>query len=99
MLASSINLLYASYVVAIFFFKERVAEGWTTLSLQSALMFFFVFLIMIVISEYIGHILVETLNRPLYYVLEEKNSSVLVVDEDRRNIVKESNEQALANPL
>ena len=98
-LASSINLLYASYVVAIFFFKDRVAEGWTTLSLQSALMFFFVFLIMIVISEYIGHILVETLNRPLYYVLEEKNSSVLVADEDRRNIVKESNEQALANPL
>ena len=96
-LASIINLLYASYVVATFFFKERVAEGWTTLSLQNALMFFFVFLIMIVTSEYIGHILVETLNRPIYYVLEEKNSSVLVADEDRRNIVKESNEQEPAN--
>lgn len=89
-LAATVNLLYAGYIVAVYLFKEQVAEGWTTLSLQNAVMFLFVFLIMTVTSEYIGHILVETIDRPLYYVLEERISSVPVSEEGRRNVVHES---------
>lgn len=89
-LAGLVNVLYATYVVVIYMLKEQVAEGWTTLSLQTAVMFFFVFLILTVSSEYLGHILGETIERPLYHVLEERNSAVLVADEDRKNVVTES---------
>jgi len=92
-LASAFNMLYAIYVVAIVLFKDHVAEGWTTLSMQNAVMFFFVFLILTVSSEYIGHILIETIDRPLYYVLEERTSSVLIANESRKNVTDESESQ------
>jgi hypothetical protein len=88
-IASVLNLLYVGYVVAIYLFRGHVAEGWTTLSLQNAAMFFFVFLILTVMSEYIGHILIESRERPLYYVAGERNSSG-IADRNRRNIVTES---------
>jgi hypothetical protein len=53
-------------------------------------MFMFVFLILAVMCEYIGRLLVEVKDRPLYYVLEERNSSVLLADEDRKNVVTQS---------
>jgi hypothetical protein len=55
-------------------------------------MFFFVFLILTVLSEYVGRILDESKVRPLYYILEERNSSVLLADQDRRNVVNDSSQ-------
>lgn len=88
--ASGLNLLYAAYVVAIYLFKDDVAEGWTTTSLQLSSMFFLLFLIMTVLAEYVGRILDESRERPLYHVMEERNSNVVVADLERRNVVKES---------
>ena len=90
-IASFLNLLYMVYIVMIAIFKRDVAEGWITLSAQNAGMFFFLFVILTVLGEYIGRILAETQNRPLYYVMEERNSSVLLVDADRqKNVVVDS---------
>jgi hypothetical protein len=50
-------------------------------------MFFFIFLILTVLNEYIGHILAEAKNHPLYYVLEERDSSVLIPDQARKNVI------------
>lgn len=86
----TLNVLYAIYVVSIYLFKPDVAAGWTTLSLQNAGMFFLLFVILTVLSEYIGHILVESRDRPLYYVLEERNSRRAVAPDARRNVVTES---------
>ena len=47
-------------------------------------------MILTVLSEYIGHILVQSESRPLYFVLEERNSPVRLAAEDRRNVVVES---------
>ena len=88
--ASVLNLAYIVYVFFINLFKHKVAEGWTTLSLQNAGMFFLLFLILAVVTEYVGRILSETRDRPLYYIAEEANSSVLVPDQERRNVVTES---------
>lgn len=90
LLISILNVLYIGYIVVIYFFKERVAEGWITQSMQMSVMFFFLFLILTILCEYIGRLLLETENRPLYHVLEEKNSSVMIQNEDRKNIITKS---------
>jgi glycosyltransferase involved in cell wall biosynthesis len=87
--ASLLNLLYMGYAVGIYLFKPNVAPGWTTLSLQVSGMFFLMFLILTVLAEYLGRLVEESTNRPLYHVLEERNSNVLVA-ERRMNIVTES---------
>ena len=90
MLASILNLLYVVYIVLIAIFKKKVAEGWITLSTQHAVMFFFIFVILTVITEYLGQVLLETRDRPLYYVSQEKVSSVQPKREELRNVVSES---------
>ncbi len=88
--AGSLNLLYILYVVGVYLFKGSVAEGWTTLSFQNSLMFFFIFVILTVLCEYTGRSLEESFNRPLYFTMEEKNSSVLISDVTRRNVMLQS---------
>lgn len=90
LLAGTLNVLYVGYVFLIYFLKAKVAEGWTTLSLQAAGMFFFLFLILTVLSEYVGRLSLTSRDQPLYYVLEEKTSAVLIADEQRRNVVERS---------
>lgn len=85
-----LNLLYAGYVVVIYLIKPDVAAGWTTLSLQQSGMFFFVCLILAVLSEYVGTILGEVRSRPLYFIAHEATSSVLLEDTVQSSIVKES---------
>jgi glycosyltransferase involved in cell wall biosynthesis len=85
-----LNLLYGGYVLAIFLTKPGIAAGWTTLSLQLSGMFFFVCLILAVLSEYVGTILGEVRSRPLYFISQESNSTVLLEDTVQSSIVKES---------
>ncbi len=91
MLGACVNLLYAGYVMAIYLMKKNVAEGWTTQSLQLSGMFFFLCLILAVMSEYVGAILGEVRSRPLYFISHEANSSVLLEDTVQSSIVRESN--------
>lgn len=84
---SGVNLLYAVYAIANYVFNRRISEGWTTLSLEMAVMFFFLFLILSVICEYLGRILEETRVQPAYHIMEELSSTVLVADETRRNVL------------
>jgi glycosyltransferase involved in cell wall biosynthesis len=86
MLAGLLNLLYAVYVVGVAIFKEGVAEGWVTLSLQISGMFFLVSVILALLSEYILRIFEGSLRRPLYLIAREKSSSVLSRDQ-RLNIL------------
>ncbi len=84
--ASAINLGYAVYAIFIYFFDSHVSNGWTTLSLEMAIMFFLLFIMLSVICEYIGRILEETRVRPAYHIMEELSSTVLIADETRRNV-------------
>jgi hypothetical protein len=58
--------------------------------MQASAMFFFLFLILSVLSEYVGRILEETRDRPLYHAAEERQSNVMLAAAERRNVVKES---------
>ena len=88
--AATSNLIYIGYVVAVYLLKENVMEGWTTLSLQNAGQFFFIAIILTALCEYTGRMLNRLQNRPLYYQMSERNSSILLMDKDRHNIVEDS---------
>jgi glycosyltransferase involved in cell wall biosynthesis len=88
LIASLINVAYAFYVIAINVFHQKVAEGWTTTSLQLSLMFFILFIIVVIISEYIGRILTESYKDPQYYITDELTSTVALADPKRRNVTK-----------
>jgi dolichol-phosphate mannosyltransferase len=89
---AALNAGYLVYIVVIYLFKQNVVEGWITLSLQDAVMFLFLFLILAVLCEYVGRIFDESKGRPLYYVMEEKTSSVILLDDQKKNVVTESTE-------
>lgn len=89
-IASIVNLVYVAYVFVVAIFKEHVAEGWITTSLTHSFMFFFLFMILSVLSEYIARVLIETRDRPPYFIADEQSSSVMLPGEERRNVVSES---------
>lgn len=89
LLAGLLNVVYAVYVVAILIFKEDVAPGWATLSLQVSGMFFLFSIILALLAEYILRIFEGALNRPAYSISRELSSPTLtrerllsVVDRD-----------------
>jgi glycosyltransferase involved in cell wall biosynthesis len=85
---ATVNLLYAGYVVAINFFHDRVAEGWTTLSLQLAMTFWAIALTLAVIAEYVARLTIESQGRPGYFVADERISSVAAAEIERKNVVE-----------
>lgn len=93
LVASIANFFNILYVLLIYIFKSDVTPGWTTTNFENAVMFFFIFIILSVLCEYIGRILEESQHRPLYYILEERNSSVMLANIQRRNIVGESSQK------
>ena len=88
MFAGFLNVLYAIYVVVVNVSRDEVARGWTTLSLQMSLMFFFLFIIIAILAEYIGKILLETRKEPPYHIMSELSSTISFADETRRNVTK-----------
>ncbi len=100
LLAALGNVLYLAYSVAIYLFKPDVAAGWTSQSMHSAAMFAVLFLILAICTEYLGHILEESRERPLYHLLDEKQSTVMIADDSRRNVVSDSAaDAALGDPV
>ncbi len=87
--ASAFNLLYCLYVVMVYLFKSHVVEGWAATSMQISVMFFLLFVVLTILSEYIGKILFESRQSPLYHLLDERSSAVLMSAKDQLNIYKE----------
>lgn len=69
------NLVYSAYVVAVGFLKPDVAPGWISLSLQQSGMFFLISLVLLVLGEYILHMVSLSNEGPLYHVGQEFTSA------------------------
>lgn len=69
------NLIYTLYVVAIALFKEDVAAGWTSLSLQQSGMFFLISLVLLVLGEYILQSTSLSNEGPAYHIGQEFTSA------------------------
>jgi hypothetical protein len=91
--ASSLSLLFAVYVLCIAVFKKHVVEGWISLALPMAVMFFFISTILGILSEYIYMLSQQSGNRPVYSIVKESTSSVLETQR-KLNIVEGGGEFA-----
>jgi polyisoprenyl-phosphate glycosyltransferase len=69
------NLIYSIYVVAIGVFKDDVAPGWVSLSLQQSGMFFLISLVLLVLGEYILHMASLSNEGPRYHMAQEFTSA------------------------
>ena len=69
------SIFYSIYVIAIFFLKEDVAPGWASISLQLSIMFFFLSLVLLIMSEYILESLSTIYNKPKFFISEEYTST------------------------
>lgn len=87
---SFLSLLYSLYVIAVYLFKADVMPGWTTLSLAMSGLFAIAFLMLALMGEYLGRLLEESANRPLYHVRDELSSAVMLTDLARRNVLDRS---------
>jgi polyisoprenyl-phosphate glycosyltransferase len=79
------SLLYSVYIVLIWIFKDDVAPGWVSLSMQQAGMFFLISLVLLVMSEYVLEIARKSNSGPPYYIAQEYTSATLTRKE-RLNI-------------
>lgn len=83
------NLVYSVYVVAIGLFKQNVAPGWVSLSLQQSGMFFLMSLVLLVLGEYIVNMVSLSNEGPLYHVGQEF-TSVRITRREKLNIEEAS---------
>lgn len=68
------------------FVVKNIESGWASLFFVMTMMFSILFIFLAIFAEYISRILIETKDRPLYYIAEELNSSVI---KNNLNIVED----------
>lgn len=86
-LASLSNLLFIAYSLIVTLIKSRSPEGWLTTSFMNGIMFFLLFFILSIISEYLVRIVYETRERPSYFMFEEYNAEYNTYSNDKMNVV------------
>ena len=84
---SLLSGLHVIHVLLTRLLDPSTVAGWTTQQAYVSAMFTFLFLMLATLCEYMGRLLGEIKDRPLYFVLEERTSAVLLVDEHRKNVV------------
>jgi hypothetical protein len=87
--ASFCAFLFALYSIIVNLVKAHVQEGWTTQVLFTSAMFFFLFLVLSVLGEYVARLIDESNTGSDYDVLAEKHSATMI-DPERRNVYRES---------
>lgn len=90
LMGSLLSLFYSLYVVVIYLVRRDVMPGWTTLSLATSGLSFLVFLVLGLMAEYLGRLLEESSDRPLYHVRDEQSSEVMLSDLTRKNVFDHS---------
>jgi polyisoprenyl-phosphate glycosyltransferase len=68
----------------------QAGAGWLTqaTAASSAIVLVIFAGVLALLTEYVTTLTEETRNRPLYYIREEKSSSVLLADQGRRNVTR-----------
>lgn len=91
-LGMGISLLFLFYVfilamLTIILKTNFAPKGWISISAVLGTMFFLLFSLLSLISEYIIRILNESRNEPLYFIADEMDKSIIPIKKDKLNIV------------
>ena len=87
--ASFLSLIFIIYVFLVTLIKKNIIEGWISTTLVMGTMFFMLFLILTILSEYILRILEEVRNEPLYFIEKEIDQSIYLSNNEL-NITEEN---------
>lgn len=90
MFLSGLFLLYVFIVVVlilVFHMRNLAPQGWISVATVIGLMFFLLFSLLTLMSEYILRILSESRNEPFYFISEEINQSVILPKNQSLNIL------------
>lgn len=88
------NVIYSVYVLLVSFLREDISPGWASLSLQQSGMFLLVSLVLLILSEYIMHIVSLSSGGPTYHIAKEFTSSRMI----RREKLNIEDPNELGNP-
>jgi glycosyltransferase involved in cell wall biosynthesis len=83
------NFFYSIYIILVAFFKADISPGWASLSLQQSGMFFLISLVLLVLGEYILHMVSLSNEGPLYHVAQEFTSAH-IFHREKLNIEEQS---------
>lgn len=89
MLISLLFLIYV-FIIAVLTITLRQSfapKGWISISSVLGTMFFLLFSLLTLISEYIIRVLDESRNEPLYFIADEMDKSIISVSKDKLNII------------
>lgn len=89
MLISLLFLIYV-FIIAVLTItlnKSFAPKGWISISSVLGTMFFLLFSLLTLISEYIVRVLDESRNEPLYFIADEMDKSIISVNKDRLNVI------------
>jgi polyisoprenyl-phosphate glycosyltransferase len=95
--ASFLSLIFAGYVVAVALIKADVVEGWVSLALPMAVMFFLFSTIAGILSEYIYMLAQQGSNRPIYSIAQQSTSSAIGMQQ-KLNVVERAGDFARRQP-
>lgn len=89
MLISLLFLIYV-FIIAILtitLHQSFAPKGWISISSVLGTMFFLLFSLLTLISEYIIRVLDESRNEPLYFIADEMDKSIISMNKDKLNII------------
>lgn len=84
--SSFLSFLFILYVFIVSLIKKNIVEGWLSTALVLGSMFFMLFLILTVLSEYILRILEEVKEEPLYFIEKEIDHSTYEKKDNDLNV-------------
>ncbi len=89
-IASTLFVLYVFFIVilVVFFNQKNLApQGWISIATVMGTLFFLLFSLLMVISEYVIRIFNESRDEPLYFVSEELDKSTLLSKKKKLNVI------------
>lgn len=98
LLGGAVSVLYSLYVFAVYLLKPNVAAGWTTISLQLAVMMFIFSIVLLFIGEYVIQIHSASPPRSRRYLVLRELRSSLSRRSMRLNIVNAEGQFQLGQP-
>lgn len=88
-LGSFFALTFASYSFIMRLISHNVVEGWSSTVILVSILFMLLFIILSFFGEYLNRLLNEQSRHEPYWIVNERNSSVMV-DESRHNVLEAS---------